>query len=171
MGELDPSHPDCQVLRTSAMLQHIPTEYTREDVLELIDRQGFAGLYDFVYVPISFQTELNHGYAFINLTTSENAERFQTHFDGFSDWRIPSDQVCEVAWSEQFQGIDSLVERYRNSPMMHDMVDDRFRPALFKEGERIGFPEPTKKVRPPRGARKVFPIETHGSPITSGGVA
>jgi hypothetical protein len=135
---------------TTVMMRNIPGEYARADLLGLIDQQGFNGLYDLVYLPVDFRTELNQGYAFINFTTAENAERFRDHFMGFSDWFVPSEKICEVSWSEQSQGIDAMIQRYRNSSMMHDSVEDRFKPALFQDGQRISFPRPTKRIRAPR---------------------
>merc|ERR1712232_392540 len=73
------SKPPGQFFRTTAVIRNIPPEFTRARLLELIDNQGFDGLYDFVYLPIDFQTELNHCYAFINLITAEDAERFRAH--------------------------------------------------------------------------------------------
>merc|ERR1712217_146628 len=147
----------CQVLTTTIM-RNIPGEYTRADLLELIDQQGFNGLYDLVYMPIDFQTEANHGFAVINLITAEDAEKFRVHFTGFSDWMKPSDRTCEVVWSDVTQGLDAHIKKYRNSPMMHESVEDRFRPILFKNGLRINFPEPTKRIKAPR-ARKHGEVE------------
>jgi len=135
---------------TTTMMRNIPSEYTRTDLLDLLDRKGFNGLYDLVYMPIAFQTGLNHGYAFINFTTAEDANSFVDHFSGFSDWLVESDRICEVSWSDQSQGLDSNVQRYRDSPVMHESVEDRFKPVLFRQGQRIPFPKPTKTIRAPR---------------------
>merc|ERR1712151_585736 len=113
---------------TTAMMRNIPSAYTRANLLELLDQQGFLGSYDLLYLPVDFQTELNHGYAFINFTSTEHFERFSEHFTGFSAWMVPSDRVCEVSWSDAAQGIDENIQRYRDSPMMHESVDDRFKP-------------------------------------------
>jgi hypothetical protein len=167
--DLHSSQTNCQVPRTSLMMRNIPTEYTRANFLELIDRQGFEGLYDFVYVPFKFKTELNQGYAFINLTTAENAESFRAHFAGFTAWGMPSHMVCETIWSDTLQGIDAHVGRYRDSPIMHESVEDRFRPLLFKDGQRIPFPEPTIQVKKPRNKKQGMPPspEADGSLIAS----
>merc|ERR1712056_70116 len=101
--------------QTTIMMRNIPGEYTRDDLLELLDQHRFNGFFDLVYLPVDFRTELNHGYAFINFTTTENAERFRDHFMGFSDWLVPSERICEVPWSDQSDGIDANIQRYRNS--------------------------------------------------------
>jgi len=132
------------------MMRNIPLEYSRADLLGLIDQQGFSGLYDLVYLPVDFRTELNQGYAFINFTTAENTEMFRSHFTGFSEWLVPCERICEVSYSDQAQGIDAYIQRYRDSPMMHESVADRFRPVLFQDGQRIPFPKPTKNIRAPK---------------------
>jgi len=142
--------PICQRPRTAAMMQNIPLEYTREGLLELIDEQGFHGCYDLLYLPIIFQTEESHGYAFINFTTTENYERFREHFNGFRDWNMPSDRICEVAASDKFCNLDDYIEGYRNSPIMHESVEERFKPVRFENGQRIPFPQPTKQIKAPR---------------------
>jgi hypothetical protein len=136
---------------TTVMMRNLPNNYTRDMLLELLDHHDFLHGYDLVYLPIDFQTEAGLGYAFVNLVTPEEAERFRRHFHGFSDWRVTSEKVCEVSWSDALQGIEAHVERYRNSPVMHESVPDLFKPALFdKAGNRVPFPEPTKTIRPPR---------------------
>jgi hypothetical protein len=144
---------DHDEFRTTVMMRNIPNEHTRADLLGLIDQEGFHGLYDLVYMPVDFKTELNQGYAFINFTAAESAERFREHFMGFSDWLVPSEQICELCWSEQAQGIDLLIQRYRDSPVMHESVADRFKPVLFQDGQRIPFPKPTKVLKAPRASR------------------
>merc|ERR1712151_247074 len=96
------------------------------------------------------KTEELLGFAFINFTTHEQAAKFKEQFNGFSDWQGPCDNVCEVSWSDNLHGCDAHVERYRNSPVMHESVADKFKPALYKNGVRVPFPEPTKIIKPPR---------------------
>merc|ERR1712048_99560 len=157
-SEADESDADGNIedeRRTTVMMRNIPSVYTRANLLELLDQQGFHGSYDLLYMPVDIQTELNHAYAFINFTTTENVERFRAHFIGFSEWMVTSDRVCEISWSDAAQGLDENIQRYRDSPMMHESVVDRFKPALFEKGNRIPFPEPTKKIKAPR-RKKMF---------------
>jgi len=141
--------------RTTAMMRNIPKTYTRANLLELLDQHGLN--YDFVYMPVDFQTELNLGHAFINFVAPEDFERFQEHFTGFSEWSVPSDGACEISWSESAQGLDENIQRYRDSSVMHESVPDRFKPVLFERGLRIPFPEPTKKIKAPRLKKRQLP--------------
>jgi len=138
-------------LRTTVMMRNIPNNYNREMLLKLVNEEGFEGTYDLIYLPMDFQKQVsNLGYSFINFVESEVAMKFHDHFSGFCKWSLQSDKVCEVTWSDALQGIAPHVERYRNSPVMHESVPDDCKPVLFKDGERIPFPEPTKRIRAPR---------------------
>jgi hypothetical protein len=141
------THPDD---RTTIMLRNLPNNYSSTMLLDLLDSEGFKGHYDFVYLPIDFVTEASLAYAFVNLTTHEVAEKLRIAFQGFSQWIVPTKKRCIVSWSAPCQGLEDHIERYRNSPVMHDSVPLHFQPALFKNGVRVPFPPPSKKVRPPR---------------------
>ncbi|CAK0906966.1 unnamed protein product [Prorocentrum cordatum] len=52
---------------TTVMLRNLPCPFLREDLIKAMDAKGFAGLYNFVYMPIDFQTAMGMGYAFVNL--------------------------------------------------------------------------------------------------------
>jgi RNA recognition motif-containing protein len=119
------------------------------DIQKVVASLGFADLYDVLRVPTNRPTS-NLGYAFINFKTNEQAERFKEYFNGFKDWQMPCDKVCETSWSDNLQGRSAFVERYRDSPMMHESVADKFKPALYQDGIRVPFPEPTKAIKSPR---------------------
>lgn len=136
--------------RMTVMLRNLPNNYSRSMLLELLDSEGFAGRYDFVYLPMDFKSRASLGYAFVNLVSACEANPFWKHFDGFSRWVLPSQKVCSVNWSSPYQGLEAHVERYRNSPVMHDAVPDEYKPMLFRNGVRIAFPPPTRKLRAPR---------------------
>jgi hypothetical protein len=139
-----------EACRTTVMLRNLPNNYSRAMMLELIDKEGFAGLYDFIYLPIDFKSRASLGYCFINLVNHEAASRFRATFDGYSDWILPSRKVCGISWSGPHQGLEAHIERYRNSPVMHEAVPDMYRPAIFQDGVRMHFPPATKKLRAPR---------------------
>jgi len=142
--------PPPQVAPTTAMLRNLPPEYDRAMLLALLDAEGFAGLYDFVYLPTDFRRNASFGYGFVNFVTSIHAESFRRHIEGFRRWVVPSDRVAEVSWADPLQGLDAHVERYRDSPLMHESVPDIYKPALFSGGARVAFPPPTKRLKAPR---------------------
>jgi len=142
----------CELIeeRSTVMFRNVPNDYTRDHLMKILDEEGFEGKYNFIYLPVDFRSKSGFGYAFINLINGEVAEAFKDVFNGFQKWSMPSQKVAEVTWSHPSQGLDVHVERYRNSPVMHEAVPDAFKPAMFENGNRISFPPPTKAIRMPR---------------------
>jgi len=140
--------------RTTLMLRNLPSSFGRADLLELIDSIGFEGQYDFLYLPVDFQSAACLGYAFVNMLESAAAEQLTKKLQGFCSWSSDSSKVLEVCWSEPTQGIEMLVERFRNSRVMHGMVPDEYKPAVFKNGVLAPFPKNTQRIRPPYSGSK-----------------
>mmetsp|Transcript_40941 Transcript_40941/g.124038 ORF Transcript_40941/g.124038 Transcript_40941/m.124038 type:complete len:106 (+) Transcript_40941:336-653(+) len=84
------------------------------------------------------------------MVSREAAEHLMLALNGFDRWQLGGGSVCTASWNEPHQGMDALVERYRNSPVMHPSVAPAHRPAVFAEGKRVAFPAPTRAVRAPR---------------------
>jgi hypothetical protein len=136
--------------RTTVMMRNIPNNVTREQLLKIIDEEGFQGAFDLLYLPVDLKNKVGLGYALVNFVSNEKAVSFSEYFTGFSDWKMQSEKVCAVKWSDALQGLEEHVERYRDCPVMHESIPDEFKPVLFKDGERVPFPEPTKRIRAPR---------------------
>lgn len=142
---------------TTVMLRNLPNNYSRSHLMELLDARGFARHYNFIYFPMDFRTHAAVGYAFVNMEAPEDAEELWRKFQGFDEWAVPSAKVCAVSWSQPHQGLAAHVARYRNSPLMHASVPDEYRPVLLRNGEVVPFPEPTKRIKPPRqGTERMF---------------
>jgi hypothetical protein len=108
----------------------------------------------------------------INFVTSTDAFRFRNQyhqFDGsWPEGTPPRTGVLEVVWSRGLdrQGLQANIDRYRNSPVMHSIVPDEFKPVLFSCGRRIPFPRPSEKLeaptRLPRSVWKAWTAEKKG---------
>merc|ERR550514_1671997 len=134
--------------KTTLMLQNVPNNYSRRLLLDLLDEHGFAGHYNFVYLPMDFNTSAGFGYAFVNFIDTHSAEKCMAQLQGFRDWVMPSKKVCEIMWSNAHQGLEAHIDRYRNSPILRDSVPDEFKPVIFGPGGTpVPFPAPTKKIR------------------------
>lgn len=151
---------------TTVIMRNLPTDYTRDMFLSLLDAAGFGPKYNFVYLPSDFKSCGGLGYAFVNMEQHEDALALWDHFTGFSNWAFRSRKVCEVAWSTPYQGLAAHIERYRNSPVMHPEVDDSFKPVIFKHGKREEFPAPTKHIRRPRLRYPQTPVAKYLSTVT-----
>lgn len=134
---------------TTVLLKNIPEQYTREMLLETLNAQGFSSRFDFIYAPIDFGTRTSFGYAFINLVTADDADSFMETFQDFTSWSEPTSKVADVDWSDR-QGLDTMIDRYRNSPLMHARVPDEAKPIILQDGQRVEFPAPTQPLKPLR---------------------
>lgn len=133
---------------TTIIIRNLPKDCTRDAMIQLLQSEGYAGSYDMVHVPVGFQDLTGLGHALINFLEPAMAQDALLHFDGFSD--VSSDAgLCQAGWSN-VQGLPAHVKRYRDSPMMHESIPDRFKPAMFKDGVQVPFPEPTKQLKAPR---------------------
>lgn len=136
--------------KTTLMLKNLPSAYTQAKLLETLDSLGLMGKYNFVYLPVDFLSGAGFGYAFVNFVSGQEALVALQLLQGFSRWKDSGcRKVLEVCWSDPHQGLDSLIERYRNSRVMHGTVPLHYKPVLLMDGCRIAFPAPTKRIRPP----------------------
>jgi len=134
---------------TTIMLRNIPKAFTRQMFTVLMDEQRFRGCYDFVHVPLNLQSHGTEsvGYALVNMVCHEHGERLLQHFNGY---KFRTGEFCEASWSNTCQGLESHVEKYRNSAVMHESVPAEHKPAVYHLGQWVPFSEPTRAIRAPR---------------------
>jgi len=136
--------------KTTLMLCQLPNHYSRNSVMDLLRSEGLADHVTFIYVPSNLRSRDNFGYAFVDFDSASATAECKERLEGFTSWSEPSEKVLSVGWSDT-QGLDANIERYRNSPLMHESVDDELKPAIFGNGgHRVAFPKPTKHIRAPR---------------------
>jgi len=134
--------------RTTLVFKNLPEAWTRVELCNFLDIEGFRGKYDFVYKPAKFSTWETRRYAFVNMARHEDACAALQRMDAL----IPADasSAIEVCWNETLQGLDANVARYRNSPVMHHAVPSEHKPQLFQCGFPVPFPGPTKRLKAPK---------------------
>jgi hypothetical protein len=139
---------------TTVLLRNVPTDYTRDGLLDMLESAGFVATSNFVYMPLDFRRGKGLGYALVGFERQPEAQQLLDGLQGrhFPDVRQGSDQgpPCEASWSEPQHSLAEHVERYRNSPVMHPSMPDEYKPVLFMDGRRVDFPAPTKPIRAPR---------------------
>lgn len=152
---LDTQFPDASQLQgaeplaiTTVMLRNLPRGYTRTDLVKTLNKHGYVGLYNFVYMPFDFKIKQCMGYAFVNMTSGEQAQHLIEKFDNQRLWpRSASLKLCNAGLSHT-QGLEANVQRFRNSPVMGDDVPESFKPALFDGDKQVPFPRPTRALPP-----------------------
>jgi hypothetical protein len=149
--------PAVRCTNTTIMLRNVPRALTRAMLLAELESQGFAGKFDFVYLPVDFDETTrcgqNFGHAFVNFTYSHDAALARERFAGFSAWAVESEKPCEAMWREQCQGLTAHIQKYRNSALMHESVPDDNKPIMFVDGVRCPFPAPTQPIKAPKMRR------------------
>merc|ERR1711907_803310 len=63
------------VVRTTVLLRNMPNNQTRKMLVQLLNRKGFEGQFDFLYLPIDFQSRISFGYGFVNFVSEESVTR------------------------------------------------------------------------------------------------
>ena len=130
--------------KTTVQLNNVPKTYTRQDVKDMLDDASFSGKYNFLYWPRDFKTKSGLGSVFVNMVTPELAQDVSEFFDGFSGWKVQSENVCQAVWATPYQGLQEHIDRYMNSPLMHPDVPAGFKPMLFEDGVEQPWPAPTR---------------------------
>mmetsp|Transcript_100820 Transcript_100820/g.285501 ORF Transcript_100820/g.285501 Transcript_100820/m.285501 type:complete len:333 (-) Transcript_100820:230-1228(-) len=64
------------------MMRNVPKKLTQHALLEEINSNGFAGTYDFVYLPMDQDSKVNRGYCFINFMDPAHAVAFKACYEG-----------------------------------------------------------------------------------------
>merc|ERR1719436_180218 len=130
---------------TTVMLRNIPNRYTRTMLIERLD-ESYSGQYDFVYLPIDFNSQCNVGYGFINFRTPPAAAQFIAEFHGAKTMqKLPgftSAKVCEVSYA-RVQGRDANMENLRDEKFI-DKLNEKpeWQPLFFDENNKeIPFAE------------------------------
>mmetsp|Transcript_101112 Transcript_101112/g.274802 ORF Transcript_101112/g.274802 Transcript_101112/m.274802 type:complete len:126 (+) Transcript_101112:3-380(+) len=109
-------------------------------LIELLNRRGFAGRFDFLYLPADFVTKCNLGYSFVNLIHPDDAIRFVEVFDGFKEWDCGTNRhkSCVVDWGA-IQGFRANVGRFKSKKIIRLDIPEEYKPVLFWKGIQIPF--------------------------------
>ncbi|OIV99510.1 hypothetical protein TanjilG_17320 [Lupinus angustifolius] len=118
---------------TTVMIKNIPNKYTRELLVDYLEKQcmmennkaendeGSDGIeedhiilaFDFVYLPIDFKSGLNKGYAFVNFTSHKGAWRFNMTASNMKWDLFQSHKIREVV-AARLQGKEALKRHFES---------------------------------------------------------
>eukprot|EP00397_Hematodinium_sp_SG-2012_P031926 GEMP01033947.1.p1 GENE.GEMP01033947.1~~GEMP01033947.1.p1 ORF type:complete len:296 (+),score=69.99 GEMP01033947.1:122-1009(+) len=141
---------------TTMMLRNFPRRSAQKRLLSHLDESGFAGTYDFVYLPFCFVTKQNLGYAFINFRTAAKAVEFshvwhkQSAPSSGGKEKKSRPMTVSVA---QVQGREANVQRILKECNAGKITNQKFQPVMLDEtGERMDFSVLLQEYRAARGA-------------------
>ncbi|XP_017224759.1 uncharacterized protein LOC108200984 [Daucus carota subsp. sativus] len=127
---------------TTVMIRNVPNKLTRDGLLILLDKHcmlmneggkdcgdGNYSAYDFVYLPIDFQTGVNKGYAFVNFTNKRGVKMFYNEFHNKAwDIGFKTPKICEVVCAK-IQGREGLVKHFGGTLFI--CSSDEYLPVCF----------------------------------------
>ncbi|KAL1637278.1 hypothetical protein SLS58_009369 [Diplodia intermedia] len=137
-------------VRTTVMLRNIPNQMTTYDLQALL-KTWVHGKFDFLYLRIDFANMCNVGYAFVNFDMPMTIVDVKNKLD-VQGWpgHLGSSKRAAMSYAT-VQGVESLVEKFRNSSVMCEAPNCR--PRLFYTFQDF----PNSLLFPLVGAEKEFP--------------
>lgn len=126
-------------------------DISREMFTDLLNQAGCKARYNFVHMPADPKNIDGCRYVLVNFVSASDARAAKDNFQGLKS-PGPSGNFFDASWSKH-QGLTVLVERFRNSPIMHESAPDSAKPAMYEDGVRAAFPEPTKIIKMKKNKR------------------
>lgn len=117
---------------TTLMIRNIPNRCTQIELVNELEYLGFAGTFDFLYIPLDKGTMSNVGYAFVNFSTALAASSCMSIFKGYrflSHRRVSA--KLSTASVAHIQGLEANLKHYENSAVKIANVHER-RPIVIK---------------------------------------
>jgi len=130
---------------TTAMLRNIPNKFTQRSLREEIDEEGFAGRYDFFYLPMDVRNKTNVGYAFINFLEATDLRSFCHHFEGYHFKKQASQKIATVC-PAHVQGLEKNIQHLLKKAVTQ-FSDGEYRPIVLRHGKQVDFEVVAKELR------------------------
>jgi len=110
---------------TSLMIRHIPCRMSQNKLFQDVVDMGFAGTFDFLYLPSEKRTQSargsNLGYGFINFIAEEDAQRFTKMCGNLTLGKTSSKKIASVQ-PAHLQGLEANINHFvsrASKPHMH----------------------------------------------------
>jgi len=124
-------------IHTTAMVRYLPEEVSRLDLLTRLAELLKKGSYDFLYMPIDFEKNLNVGYFFINFIDSDELMRCVDIFHNKNANEVFLDSPCEDPMEvspARVQGLETNIQNLKNSSVgAVGQSNLQWKPLLFGE--------------------------------------
>ena len=124
---------------TTLMIRNIPLRYTPPSFRDLIDKEGFSGHYDYLYMPMDFRSHRSLGYCFINFYDPAFAQQFARTFSNRMFPSTNSDKVLAISAAAR-QGLLANVASFKQSTLKQ-MPRSEFKPLVGILGQLVPLDE------------------------------
>jgi hypothetical protein len=114
----------------TVMMRNLPNKYTQRMLLKEINQAGFAGAYDFMYLPIDPDTNANRGYACMNFIDPRIAWMHKVAYEGQQMQCFNSHKVVSVM-PATLQGFEANYAHYSSARV--NRGDPAARPLFLRE--------------------------------------
>jgi protein phosphatase 1 regulatory subunit 42 len=116
---------------TTLMVRNIPNRYTQRELITELEDLGFAGTFDFLYIPLDKGTMSNVGYAFVNFVSQEWAMKCMDSFQNyrFKRHRKTSGKIAAVSVAH-LQGLQANLAHYEKAAVNTAKLKQR-RPVVM----------------------------------------
>jgi hypothetical protein len=92
---------------TTVMVRNLRQSLSQQEFAHELDQSGFAGTYDFCYVPCNFDSGANKGYAFVNFSTPAAMACFKRSWHGMRRYPLHSDGCALQVTTAHIQGYEA----------------------------------------------------------------
>eukprot|EP00931_Biecheleriopsis_adriatica_P018984 TRINITY_DN13082_c0_g1_i1.p1 TRINITY_DN13082_c0_g1~~TRINITY_DN13082_c0_g1_i1.p1 ORF type:complete len:748 (+),score=159.14 TRINITY_DN13082_c0_g1_i1:52-2295(+) len=113
---------------TTMVIKKLPKDVSQQELLEELNASGFAGSYDFCYMPGNFKSYENKGYAFVNFISVEVVRKF---LDAWNDKARFSNMPLAVSPAE-VQGLEANLKKW-NRPRMARIRNPNLKPFVLEQ--------------------------------------
>jgi len=102
---------------TTLMIRNLPNRYTQRELISELEDLGFAGTFDFLYIPLDKGTMSNVGYAFVNFVEPSMAQECIAKFQGYRFKQHRKEMAGKMAAISvaHIQGLEANLAHYEKA--------------------------------------------------------
>eukprot|EP00440_Ansanella_granifera_P032634 gb/GFBE01035404.1/.p1 GENE.gb/GFBE01035404.1/~~gb/GFBE01035404.1/.p1 ORF type:complete len:337 (+),score=92.89 gb/GFBE01035404.1/:3-1013(+) len=121
----------------TVMIRQIPRQYSQLMMLKEVNRRGFEGLFDFLYLPFDLKKGINVGYGFVSFMDPRHAIEFREEFEGtYLDAHSNARGKPLHVHPASVQGYDANYSHFM-ATKTGQKQDPQFSPLFFPQGQPL----------------------------------
>jgi hypothetical protein len=115
---------------TTVMIRSIPNKCSQRELITELERAGFQGCFDFLYIPLDLRTMSNMGYAFVNFSHPVHAARCMKVLPNHHFQRQQKMGKGVSVCPAHMQGLEANLQHYEKSAVNTSRLRQR-RPVVM----------------------------------------